>query len=124
MEMIAKLYLCRKCESQNIVKNGHNASGSQQYKCKDCGAHGVLEPRYSYTEEEREQIINDYYERSSMRGIQRVFGVSRPILWNAGTIRCDNPMLGMLERLCLSLKTIYTMRLLHASTLFAITYHL
>lgn len=60
--MIAKLYVCRKCNSQNIVKNGHNASGSQQYKCKDCDAHGVLEPSRGYTEEQREQIINDYYE--------------------------------------------------------------
>jgi transposase-like protein len=68
--MIAKHYVCRKCNSENIVKNGHNASGSQQYKCKDCGALGVLEPSRGYTEEQREQIIQDYYERSSMRGVQ------------------------------------------------------
>ena len=40
----------------------------------------VLEPSRGYTEEQREQIINDYYERSSMRGVQHVFGVSRPTL--------------------------------------------
>ena len=78
--MIAKLCVCRKCKSENIVKNGHNISGSQQYKCKDCGAHGVLEPSRGCAEEQREQIIADYYERSSMRGVQRVFGVSRPTL--------------------------------------------
>jgi len=50
--MIAKLYACWRCNSTNIVKNGHNASGSQQYKCKDCGARGVLEPRRGYSEEE------------------------------------------------------------------------
>jgi len=80
--MIAKLivYTCRKCESQNIVKNGHNASGSQQYVCKDCGKRGVLEPKRGYTEDQKAQILSAYQERSSMRGIQRTFGVSRPTL--------------------------------------------
>jgi len=80
--MIAKLviYTCRACGSQNIVKNGHNASGSQQYWCKDCGKRGVLEPKRGYTEEQKEQILAAYNERSSMRGIQRTFGVSRPTL--------------------------------------------
>ena len=80
--MIAKLvvYRCRNCNSQNIVKNGHNASGSQQYLCKDCGKRGVLEPKRGYTEEQKEQILSAYHERSSMRGVERTFGVSRPTL--------------------------------------------
>jgi transposase-like protein len=80
--MIAKLlvYKCRSCESQNIVKNGHNASGSQQYLCKACGKRGVLEPKRGYTEAQKEQILSAYHERSSMRGVQRTFGVSRPTL--------------------------------------------
>ena len=83
--MIAKLviYQCRKCGSQNIVKNGHNASGSQQYWCKDCGQRGVLEPKRGYTEAQKEQILSAYNERSTplaVRGIQRTFGVSRPTL--------------------------------------------
>jgi transposase-like protein len=80
--MIAKLviYSCRNCGSQNIVKNGHNDSGSQQYLCKACGAHAVLEPKRGYTLEQKEQILAAYDERSSMRGIQRTFGVSRPTL--------------------------------------------
>ena len=77
--MIAKriVYRCRTCGSQNIVKNGHNASGSPQYWCKDCGHRGVLEPKRGYTEEQKEQILSAYSERSSMRGVQRTFGVSR-----------------------------------------------
>jgi len=80
--MIVKLmmYKCRNCESQNIIKNGHNASGSQQYYCKDCGKRSVLEPKRGYTEAQKEQILSAYAERSSMRGIQRTFGVSRPTL--------------------------------------------
>ena len=69
-------HVCRKCGSQNIVKNGHNGSGSQQYWCKDCGKRLVLTPQNSYTEEQKEQIIAAYHERPSMRGIQRIFGVS------------------------------------------------
>ena len=69
-------YRCRNCGSQKIVKNGHNGSGSQQYWCKDCGKRLVLKPQHSYTEAQKEQIITAYHERPSMRGIQRIFGVS------------------------------------------------
>jgi transposase-like protein len=34
----------------------------------------------AYTEEQKEQILAAYNERSSMRGIQRTFGVSRNTL--------------------------------------------
>ena len=70
------VYRCRHCGSEKIVKNGHNGSGSQQYWCKDCGKRCVLEPQHSYTEAQKEQIIAAYHERPSMRGIQRIFGVS------------------------------------------------
>jgi transposase-like protein len=74
--MITKNYTCRKCGSENIVKNGHNGSGSPQYWCKDCNTRGVLEPNHSYTEAQKEQIIAAYHERPSMRGIARIFGIS------------------------------------------------
>ena len=76
-------YECRFCHSAHIVKNGHNAQGHQQYWCKNCGKRTVLELRPRYTEEKKEQIIADYYERatpSAVRGVERVFGVSRPTL--------------------------------------------
>jgi transposase-like protein len=73
-------YECRFCHGIHIVKNGHNGQGQQQYWCKDCGKRAVLELRPRYTEEEKEQIIADYYERASMRGVERVFGVSRQTL--------------------------------------------
>ena len=43
--MIQQTFRCRKCNSEKIVKNGHNASGSQQYRCNACGAYGVLQPK-------------------------------------------------------------------------------
>jgi transposase-like protein len=70
-------YKCRSCQSENIVKNGRNACGNQQYRCKDCGACKVLEPTVPYNEERREEIMRAYQERSSLRGISRTFGVSR-----------------------------------------------
>ncbi len=74
---IIKTYVCRKCNSDNIKKNGKNRYGSQQYYCKDCRASGVLEPKIRYTEERKEEILKAYQERSSMRGLERTFKVAR-----------------------------------------------
>ena len=99
--MIAKLvvYECRNCGSQNLVKNGHNASGSQQYWCKDCGKRGVLEAKRGYTEEQKEKILSAYSGRSSMRGIQRTFGVSRPTL--VSWLKKTRPVQNLKKRSCL-----------------------
>lgn len=75
-------YQCRACQSTNIVKNGHNAQGQQQYWCKACNKRAVLVLKVRYTEAQKEQIMAAYYERSSMRGIERIFGVSRHTLAN------------------------------------------
>ena len=59
------------------MKNGHNPKGKQQYRCKACGRSGVVNPSVRYTETQREQIVAAYYERPSLRGIERLFGVAR-----------------------------------------------
>jgi insertion element IS1 protein InsB len=72
---------CRKCGSTSIVKNGHNRSGRQQYRCKDCRAIGVLMPKPPrYSDARREEVLRAYQERPSMRGISRIFGVARTTL--------------------------------------------
>lgn len=72
---------CRKCGSQNIVKNGHHRSGSQQDLCKDGRAVGVLTPQPPrYSPERQEELLSAYQERPGMRGIRRIFGVSRKAL--------------------------------------------
>ncbi|MBM4208124.1 MAG: IS1 family transposase, partial [Gammaproteobacteria bacterium] len=58
---------CRSCQSENIVKNGRNAGGKQQYRCKDCGVHRVLEPTVRYDQGRKEEILRAYQERSSLR---------------------------------------------------------
>ena len=75
--MANNLGFCTKCKSENIVKNGHNGSGQQQYFCKDCGAHRVLDSEKRYPEERKEEIIRTYFERTSLRGLERIFYVSR-----------------------------------------------
>ena len=70
-------YRCPHCQSTNLVKNGHNPKGKQQYRCKQCGKSGVLDPAVRYTAEQKERILAAYYERPSLRGIERVFGVTR-----------------------------------------------
>ena len=71
------LGFCTKCGSKNIVKNGHNGSGQQQYYCKDCNAHRILESEKRYPEERKGEIIRAYFERASLRGLERIFHVSR-----------------------------------------------
>lgn len=34
---------CKKCPSENIVKNGSNRIGNSKYTCKDCGFFGLAE---------------------------------------------------------------------------------
>ena len=38
-------YSSRVCGSTNIVKNGTNRLGQQQYHCKECNAYRVLESK-------------------------------------------------------------------------------
>lgn len=68
---------CTKCQSTNIVRNGTTKTGKQKYYCKECGAYGTLAPSVQYTPERKAEILRAYHERSSLRGIERTFGVAR-----------------------------------------------
>lgn len=74
--MKARIGKCTKCESENILKNGHSKNGKQQYACKDCGAHRILESEKDYSEERKTEIIKAYEERVSLRGLKRIFNVT------------------------------------------------
>jgi transposase-like protein len=71
---------CLACQSTDLIKNGHSKNGKQQYICKSCGRRGVVNPEPRHTETEKAQILAAYFERPSMRGICRIFNVSRPTL--------------------------------------------
>ncbi|RYX84066.1 IS1 family transposase [bacterium] len=79
--MLMKVVECVHCGGADAVRNGKTRNGKQRLKCKDCGRASREErrgPRYS--EEDKETILRAYQERPSMRGIQRIFGVSRQTL--------------------------------------------
>ena len=72
---------CKDCCSVNLYRHGFTAAKVQRYKCRDCGRNSRESPQHEkYTSEQKETILRAYQERSSMRGIQRIFGVTRPTL--------------------------------------------
>ncbi len=76
--MVTITLRCQHCQSERLVRNGLAPDGRQRYLCRECGQRSREQPRTNaYTEEEREQILRAYSERSSLRGLSRTFGVSR-----------------------------------------------
>ncbi len=79
--MVSISVLCCHCGSESVVRNAHAANGKQMYKCKDCGRNSRESPQHEkYTHEQKETILRAYQERPSMRGIERIFGLSRSTL--------------------------------------------
>ena len=76
--MVTITVLCQHCQSQNIIRYGLAPNGKQRYLCRDCGRRSRDNPSSNaYSDEEREQILRAYDERSSLRGLTRTFGVAR-----------------------------------------------
>ena len=72
-----KVYRCPKCNSVDIIKNGHDYKGAQKFHCKACEAYGTLVKKGTSAQTKRRQVMDAYCERVSMRGIERIFSVSR-----------------------------------------------
>lgn len=68
---------CPKCGSENLVRNGHDYKGAQKYHCKTCASYGTLNARRRYDERARLQVKRAVLERISLRGIERMFDISR-----------------------------------------------
>ena len=76
--MITIILHCPYCESDELVRNGHASNGKQRYRCKACQRQSRENPTpHAYPEERREEILRAYEERSSLRGLERTYGVSR-----------------------------------------------
>ena len=76
--MIKITLACYHCGSEQLIHNGNTRNGKQRYRCKKCGRSSRDNPQPSgYTPPERETILRSYHERSSLRGLQRTFGVAR-----------------------------------------------
>ena len=69
---------CRHCGNTTLVKYGIAPNGKQKYRCRSCGRQSRENPQPpGYSDERREEILRAYQERSSLRGLERTFGVSR-----------------------------------------------
>ena len=80
--MITESYCCHACQSTNIVRNGHTASGKQRYRCKDCGVTRVLVPKPTLTPEAIAYLERSNTERMSYRAMGRIFTVSHVTVFN------------------------------------------
>lgn len=76
--MSSSIIRCRHCDSIQVIRHGYTAKGKQRYKCCGCCRSFVPDPgTTSYTVQAKEQILRAYHERTSLRGLTRIFGVSR-----------------------------------------------
>jgi len=70
--------VCRFCGSDQLVRNGFGSNAKQRFKCRACGRQSREAPAPNgHTPERRAEILRAYQERSSLRGLERTFGVSR-----------------------------------------------
>jgi len=69
--------ICKTCGSNNIIMNGKQANGKQKYHCKNCGCYRTFGKDFFYSDEKKEEILRAYKERPSLRGLTRIFGVSK-----------------------------------------------
>ncbi len=74
--MILEAKKCHNCQSDQLVKNGHNSSNQQRYKCKNCGVTRVLASVQKSKKIDLDQVAQTYKERNSFRSTGRIFGVS------------------------------------------------
>lgn len=70
---------CPKCgATEQQIKSGHNKSGTQRFKCKECGARYTLEPkRMRHSNETKELAMQLYEEGMSGREIGRLYEMDK-----------------------------------------------
>ena len=76
--MLAQTLRCAHCGSDKLVSNSHAKNGRLRFHCKDCKKYGRQDPgSNAYDENTKAVILAAYHERSSLRGLTHIFGVSR-----------------------------------------------
>ena len=74
------LITCPDCQSESVIRHGRTQTGYQRYLCKRCQGTFSDAPERGHTPQFKEHVLATYQERASMRGIQRVFKISRNTL--------------------------------------------
>jgi transposase-like protein len=68
---------CPDCHTDQVIKNGSNATGKPKYACKACGRQFVDDPAWRVISDEIKGIIDRLlHERISLAGIARAVQVS------------------------------------------------
>jgi transposase-like protein len=80
--MVTTKHKCKNCQSENIVLNGKNCSGSQTYKCNDCGSCRVLFSVKKTANIDLDTLSKTYQERNSLRSTGRIFEISHITVLN------------------------------------------
>lgn len=76
--MVTRNLHCTRCNSTDVIRHGKDRRGVQRYRCRSCAYTFRERPKSKgYSEEEKQRILAAYRERMSLRGLTRVFGVSR-----------------------------------------------
>ena len=69
---------CPHCNSVKLRKHGLARNGKQRYFCPECRRTSRPAPSTNaYDEARKAEILRAYQERTSLRGLTRIFGVSR-----------------------------------------------
>lgn len=72
---------CKGCSSNSLVKNGKTRHGKQRYKCKNCSCnYSEGDGRLKHGMEKRIKVIKMYLEGAGIRSIERLEGVSSPLV--------------------------------------------
>jgi transposase-like protein len=76
--MVTHTLACPHCISTDVIRHGKDGNGVQRYRCRACAYTFRADPKPNgYTEEEKKTILAAYHERTSLRGLSRIFGVAR-----------------------------------------------
>jgi len=79
--MITLTLRCCYCHSTNLIRHGVAPNGKQRFRCHDCGRTFPENPgSAAHDAPFQARVLAAYHERASMRGIARIFGISRQTL--------------------------------------------
>ncbi len=79
--MISVEVRCPDCHSSRVIRHGYTPHGVQRFRCRPCGRTFIRQDeKRGYTQAFKEQVLASYQERASLRGISRVFDISRNTL--------------------------------------------
>ncbi len=72
---------CKGCGSKELIKNGKTPEGAQRYKCKSClSTFRSGDKRLKHDLSIRIKVIKMYLEGIGIRSIERLEGISNPLI--------------------------------------------